>query len=140
MSFSPTPCDKHPGFYEIPGYRRYGANRKGEILFKDTGHVTAGGNAGRYLKVAVFRDGDSERTLQYVHDLICRAFRGKPKPGQVVLHADDDRRNNRPSNLAWGTQSSNIKATYDNGLRKPTTGPRPSKEEYRHSPFVRPCL
>lgn len=134
MSFSPTPCKGYPEFYEIPGYRRYGANRKGEILFKDTDHVTLGGDAGRYLKIAIYRDGDKERTLQHVHDLICRAFHGPPKSGQVVLHDDDDRHNNRPSNLSWGTQSDNIKATYANGLRKPTTGPRVSKESVDNVP------
>ncbi len=124
MSFLPKPSTQHRGWYEIPGYNGYCANRKGEILTKKTGNATKGGNAGRYLKVAVYKDGAEIHSLQHVHDLVCRAFHGLPKEGQVVLHDDDDRWNNTPSNLMWGTQSDNIKATYTNGLRKPTTGPR----------------
>ena len=122
MSHTPTPCPDHNGWYEIPGYQGYAANRQGEILTKKTGNHTKGGNAGRYLKVAVYKDGDKTHSLQHVHDLVCRAFHGLPENGQVVLHADDDRWNNTPGNLCWGTQSQNIKDTYARGVRMPTTG------------------
>lgn len=125
-----APVSETPGWYPIPGYSGYLANKKGEILNKKTQNKTKGGNAGRYLKVSVYRDGDDVATLQYVHDLICRAFHGLPKEGQVVKHKNDKRWDNVPTNIEWGTQSSNIKETYSRGIRKPTYGPRVSKEAF----------
>jgi hypothetical protein len=45
------------------------------------------------------------------HRLVCEAFHGpapKGKPG--CLHSDENARNNRPHNLAWGTQKENLNA------------------------------
>lgn len=121
--FKPTPSPGHLGWYEITGFSDYAANRKGEILNKKTGKFTKGGIAGRYLRVSVFRDESKVRTLEYVHDLVCTAFHG-PRPGPagiiVVGHMDNNRFNNRPTNLKWITQSENIKQTYDDGIRLPT--------------------
>lgn len=116
--YIPVESPEHRGWYEIPGYAGCCANRKGEILTKKTGHITKGGNAGRYLKISAYRDGNERPSLVYVHDLVCRAFYGPPQPGQVVLHKDDNRWNNRPENLSWGTQSQNIQSVWDNGLRQ----------------------
>lgn len=43
-----------------------------------------------------------------VHRLVCEAFHGQPKEGQVCLHLDEDATNNKPSNLKWGTQKENM--------------------------------
>lgn len=43
-----------------------------------------------------------------VHQLVCEAFHGKPKDGQVVIHKDENALNNRASNLRWGTQKENL--------------------------------
>ncbi len=130
MTFSPTPSQQFPGWFEIPGYSQYLANEKGFLFNKKTKYSTKGGNAGRYLKVSVYRDGDNVATLQHVHDLVCRAFHGLPEEGLVVKHKNDKRWDNRPTNLEWGTQSDNMKETYSRGIRKPTYGPRVSKEEH----------
>lgn len=114
--FKPTPCEDFPGWYEIPGFAQYAANRKGEVLTKKTGNATQGGIAGRYRKVKVYPNGSKEPEMRYTHELICRAFHGAPKTGQVVLHRRDDRLDNRPSQLRWGTQSENIQSAWDNGL------------------------
>lgn len=45
-----------------------------------------------------------------VHRLICEAFHGAPQSGLVCMHLDEDSRNNRPENLAWGTQKENLNA------------------------------
>jgi hypothetical protein len=43
--------------------------------------------------------------------LVCEAFHGKaPFPGAVVMHLDENARNNRPDNLRWGTQKENLNA------------------------------
>lgn len=43
--------------------------------------------------------------------LICEAFHGPaPTDKPVCMHLDEDSRNNRPENLAWGTQKENLNA------------------------------
>lgn len=43
--------------------------------------------------------------------LVCEAFHGPaPFEGAVVMHLDENSRNNRPDNLAWGTQKENLNA------------------------------
>lgn len=98
---------------KIPGLSGYEASSDGEIKCLATDHVTHGGDAGRYLRVEVARG--NKRTLDYVHILVCTAHHGKPKEGQVVMHKDDDTKNNRASNLKWGSQSENIQSAYDKG-------------------------
>lgn len=115
--FKPKESKDHKSWYEIPGYGKYLANRKGELFTKKTGNATAGSFSGRYKKVSVFPDGSDKTTLVYLHDLICRAFKGSPKKGQVVLHDDNDRGNVKPGNLSWGTQSENVKNAYKDGLK-----------------------
>ncbi len=46
-----------------------------------------------------------------VHQLVCEAFNGpKPEASQVCIHLDENYKNNRPENLAWGTQKENLNA------------------------------
>lgn len=43
--------------------------------------------------------------------LVCEAFHGPaPFEGARALHIDENSRNNRPSNLQWGTQKQNLNA------------------------------
>lgn len=43
--------------------------------------------------------------------LVCEAFHGVPTPERpVCMHLDENSRNNRPDNLAWGTQKENLNA------------------------------
>lgn len=43
--------------------------------------------------------------------LICEAFHGRaPARKPFCLHRDENARNNRPSNLYWGTQKENLNA------------------------------
>lgn len=117
-SYKPRPYTKRSGWFEIPGFSQYAANRKGEVLNKKLGNSTQGGISGRYRKMSVYADGETKAKLRYTHNLICRAFHGPPKKGQYVLHKDNDRLNLKPSNLSWGTQSQNIKDMWDDGLRE----------------------
>lgn len=48
---------------------------------------------------------------QKVARLVCEAFNGAPPfPDAVCMHKDENSRNNRPENLAWGTQKENLNA------------------------------
>lgn len=118
--YQPKPCKEHSGWFEIPGYSKYAANRKGEVLNKKLGNSTQGGVSGRYRKIDVYPDNSDDSKLRYTHDLICRAFHGPPKKGQIVLHKDNDRLNILPGNLRWGTQKENIQGVWDDGLRQRT--------------------
>lgn len=103
---------------KIPGYSKYRASACGKIKNLSNGRISEGGNAGRYLKVSVTKDGSDEAHLEYLHILICKAFHGLGKDGEVVLHKNDLRHDCRASNLKWGTQSENIQDAYDKGLVK----------------------
>lgn len=50
-----------------------------------------------------------EKTYK-AHRLICEAFNGPPQPGMVCMHLDENAANNKPVNLAWGTQKENLNA------------------------------
>lgn len=110
--FEPTPSKEFPGWYEIHGYPGNCANSKGEILTKSTGYKTLGGNAGRYLKVRVYRSDDKFTTMQYVHELVCTAFFGPRLKGLIVNHKDHNKKNNKKSNLEWITQAANVAYGY----------------------------
>jgi len=45
-----------------------------------------------------------------VHRLVCEAFHGPAPEGAVCMHVNEDYRDNRASNLRWGTQKENLNA------------------------------
>lgn len=97
----------------IPGFKRYMASNLGEILTLKTANYTKGVSAGHYLKVSILKDGEAVSKMQYVHILICTAFHGLPKPGEVVMHLDDNKFNCKENNLKWGSQSQNIQDVWN---------------------------
>lgn len=97
--------------YEVSSYGRL---RK-TVHYKD---MPKGGKRKYGGQIHVGQDsGEGRMIIQYkgktykVHQLICEAFNG-PKPFEkaVVMHLDENYRNNRPDNLAWGTQKENLNA------------------------------
>lgn len=62
--------------------------------------------AGNYLAVQLsLADGGGERN--YVHALVCEAFKGPRPQGAQCRHLDGNKYNNAAENLAWGTASEN---------------------------------
>jgi len=56
----------------------------------------------------VFTDRSRKQRLRKTHRAVCLAFHGPAPEGRpIVRHLDDSRRNNVPSNLAWGTHKEN---------------------------------
>lgn len=82
-----------PNIKPLPlgGYRKYG------------GQPTYGWWDGNRFVLAVKGVGTFK-----VARLVCEAFHGPPQSGQVCIHIDEDSRNNKPSNLAWGSQKENL--------------------------------
>lgn len=89
-----------------------------------------------YLAVAIFYDGrEVKRT---VHQLVIEAFGDpKPNPRAVVRHLDDDKSNNLPANLAWGTQSDNAHDQRRNGLMPLGTSRPNAKLDYEKAAAIR---
>ena len=55
--------------------------------------------------------------------IVCEAFNGPPPKGKpVCMHIDENAANNRPDNLAWGTQKENLNAPRFKEYRELKTG------------------
>jgi hypothetical protein len=54
--------------------------------------------------------------------LVCEAFHGAPFKGAVCMHIDENAANNKPVNLAWGTQKENLNADGFLVYREASTG------------------
>jgi hypothetical protein len=82
---------------EMPrgGFRTYGGKEWKGVWTKD-----------RKRRIVMFN-----RKTYKVHRLVCEAFNGpSPFQGAVVMHLNENSDDNRPENLAWGTQKQNLNA------------------------------
>lgn len=102
---------------EVPCFN--GTRRmKGRILKpgpNNSGHVT----------VAI-----GQRNSRLVHTLVLEAFVGPRPEGCDSLHLNHNPKDNRLSNLKWGTRGENVKADFDRGARK--TSPNFNRWGYRY--------
>lgn len=114
----------------IPGWEsQYEVSDQGRVRSLDM-HVAAGRNGsgtalrkgrvltlvvkgGRYFCVTLARG--EERKQYLVHDLVALAFHGPKPPGLEVRHLNDDKTNNTPSNLQYGTRQENEDDRQRNG-------------------------
>lgn len=60
----------------------------------------------RYDVISLSVPGERQKQFSF-HVLMCEAFHGPRPQGTECRHLDGDRRNNRASNLCWGTHSQN---------------------------------
>lgn len=81
----------------VPFEDRLGRHHKGGLLSQIWD--------GRYFGLKLSVDG-VVITIR-VHQLVLLAFRGPPKPGQECRHKNDDQRNNRLTNLRYGSSKQN---------------------------------
>lgn len=93
----------------IPGFAGYEADEFGRIwtlkgqqarVLTET-HVLLD----RYVSVRLSVDG--RRIRKDVHPLVASAFHGPKPPDCETRHLNGDRRDNRPTNLTWGTKLDN---------------------------------
>ena len=106
----------------IPGHDGYEASDQGEIRSID--HVVRRKNGIPHtVKGRILRSNNKNRPQVnirgeriLVQKLVILTFHGpKPFAGAEVRHLDDDRYNNKATNLAWGTRGENIRDAWRNG-------------------------
>lgn len=117
---------------DIPGYEgRYQASTEGQIRSLDryvkgkchyTGNEFDRKIKGRILRPGQFcKSGHISVVLGHgavgspVHQLIMLTFVGKPPEGMEVLHINGNPKDNRLSNLRYGTRTENILDVYKQG-------------------------
>jgi hypothetical protein len=102
----------------IPSLPGVLASSHGRLMVAPYQAPTARGGVRLYGGTPTFGQWDGTRFVYAlrrktyrVAPLVCEAFHGlKPFPRAVAMHGDENARNNRPSNLAWGTQKENLNA------------------------------
>lgn len=83
---------------------------------------------GRYLRMNISVYG--RHLPLFVHQAVTEAFHGPRPEGMLALHEDDDALNCRPSNLRWGSHSSNAQDAIRNG-RNPQVNKTACPAEHR---------
>lgn len=111
----------YTGYYQVSNegrvrsVDRQSSNRrfKGKIL---------SGSVGRdgYHQFNLYKEGEAKTFKR--SRLVAEAFIDNPNNLPVVEHKDDNKVNDKISNLVWGTISSNTRNAYDTGRIKPTIG------------------
>jgi hypothetical protein len=116
----------------IPGLDGYEASSAGRIRSRSRVVTRSNGSPlpipGRVLRPSGRKSGlgylvlsptvDGEQRTYSVHVLIARTFIGPRPEGLVLRHRNGDRRDNRASNLCYGTQSENIHDSVTHGTHR----------------------
>lgn len=90
----------------VPGYENYEVSDQGQVRNRRTSRLLT--PTGAYAGLALGR----ARKVR-VHTLVLEAFIGPRPEGQQCRHMNGDKRDNRLSNLRWGTSQEN----HDDALR-----------------------
>ncbi len=107
----------------IPSLPTHLASSLGRVMVKSGGKARTGMWATKRFKIT--RLGKTYK----VHRLICEAFHGPaPSNKPLCMHLDENPRNNRPENLAWGTNKENLNAP--GYLKYSRSRPRNEKNQY----------
>jgi hypothetical protein len=98
----------------VIGYEgRYSVSNLGRVRSERDGRGTVRGRILKerphegYVRYVLYRDG-KPRSL-FGHALVAAAFLGPCPPGKEVNHVDEDKSNNRPSNLEYLTRLENVR-------------------------------
>lgn len=98
---------------DIEGFPGYQVSNLGKIKGVRKNELTPSYNKGkiRYPKVTLTRSG--EHIDKRVNRLVATAFIPNPNNEPLVMHLDNNPKNNRVDNLAWGSYSENLKYCWD---------------------------
>ncbi len=114
-------------YKDVPGFPGYRVGDDGSVWSCLTGHVgflrewrqlRPTVRTGGYLKVTICHSEGTKRFYTTVHHLVLITFVGPRPPGMEACHEDDDKLNNRLSNLSWGTKSKNWHDRQRNGRHR----------------------
>lgn len=92
----------------ISDYPDYSISSSGKVYYKDRLLRVSYNNCG-YQRVKI----DNKR--YFVHRLVAKTFIPNPHNYPIVMHLDNNKTNNRVSNLKWGTYSQNTLQAYNQG-------------------------
>lgn len=111
----------------VPGFPGYLVSNYGQVKSVER-MVERAGQGPRRVPSCILRPGPARSghltvvlgrgNTRQVHALVLLAFVGPPPPGREVLHLDHNPRNNRLSNLRYGTRAENVQMDYDAERRK----------------------
>lgn len=103
----------YEGYYRVSNLGRVrGLDRLDGAGHRIKGQIIKGviGQEGRYEQVGLCKNGIKKRL--YVHRLVAQAFCYNPHNKSVVNHIDENKKNNKASNLEWVTiKDNNIHGT-----------------------------
>lgn len=93
----------------IDGFSNYEVNEDGEIRNAETGIVFSQHKNNRGYPMVRLTDNDGNRHTVTVHRLVAKTFIPNPNEYPVVNHKDENKANNKVSNLEWCTAEYNRK-------------------------------
>lgn len=85
----------------VKSLKRTCIGKNGVIVFTDEKIKDAIDNGRGYLSVSLYKD--NKQSNKYVHRLVAESFILNPYDYPCVNHKDEDKRNNKASNLEWCT-------------------------------------
>lgn len=103
---------------EVKGTRsRYLVSNLGRVHDTHLNTITRGtyDTSKGYMMMGI-NAGDGVRRNKGVHVLVAEAFIPNPENKRLVHHIDANKTNNKLSNLAWATDSENMKRAFEDGL------------------------
>ena len=106
----------------VPGYPDYLVSSDGRVVsFRRGREKSLKGCLSATGYRSVWLCNDEGRRQVGIHRVVLLAFVGPGPEGQEGRHLDDDRTNNRLSNLAYGTRSDNMRDQVRNGRHAEAT-------------------
>ena len=83
---------------------RYEVSNLGRVRHKSKGNILKPYARCGYSSIQL----GSPKCKRNVHQLVCIAWHGLRPEGMLACHYNDDRTDNRPENLYWGTHKQNM--------------------------------
>lgn len=109
-------------FVPVKGFDGYYVNKKGLVISKKRLKpifLAPRCNGNGYLRYVLTKQKGSKPIGMYIHRLLALTFIPNPNNYPVVRHLNDNKRDNRLENLAWGTHADNMQDLKDNGYISP---------------------
>ena len=114
------PVPGYEGFYSVSDLERVRSDKR--TIVDKNGHsrripgaiITPEKKSSGYLIVRLWKNHD--QTKRYVHRIVLETFVGEAPAGMQACHWNDDKEDNRPENLRWGTPNENMFDRVRNGI------------------------